>query len=60
MNLGLTGFVLGLLADAAILKQISTPVMGLGILHGIVLFTMALRRPETSENSALRKRLTTC
>jgi hypothetical protein len=50
MNLGLAGFVLGLLADAAILKQISTPVMGLGILHGIVLFTMALRRPETSEN----------
>lgn len=45
MNIGLAGFILGLLADSAILKQISTPIMGLGILHGIVLFTMALRRP---------------
>lgn len=45
MNVGLAGFVLGLLADAAILKQIFTPIMGLGILHGIVMFTMALRRP---------------
>jgi hypothetical protein len=45
MNVGLAGFILGLLADAAILKQLFTPVMGLGILHGIVLFTMQLRRP---------------
>ena len=45
MNIGLAGFILGLLADTAILKQISTPIMGLGILHGIVLFTMALRKP---------------
>jgi hypothetical protein len=46
MNIGLAGFVLGLLLDTAILKQIFTPIMGLGILHGIALFTMALRRPE--------------
>ena len=45
MNIGLAGFILGLLADTAILKQISTPIMGLGILHGIALFTIALRRP---------------
>ncbi|HJR46270.1 MAG TPA: hypothetical protein VJ927_11765 [Actinomycetota bacterium] len=45
MNIGLAGFILGLLADTAILKQLFTPVMGLGILHGIVMFTMALRRP---------------
>jgi hypothetical protein len=45
VNIGLAGFVLGLLADTAILKQIFTPIMGLGILHGIALFTMALRRP---------------
>lgn len=44
MNIGLAGFVLGLLADTAILKQLFTPLMGLGILHGIVLFTMALQR----------------
>jgi hypothetical protein len=43
MNIGLAGFVLGLLADTAILKQLFTPLMGLGILHGIVLFTMALQ-----------------
>jgi hypothetical protein len=46
MNLGLAGFVLGLLADTAILKQIFTPIMGIGILYGIVTFTMALRSPE--------------
>jgi hypothetical protein len=44
MNIGLAGFVLGLLADAAILKQLFTPLMGLGILHGIALFTMAMQR----------------
>jgi hypothetical protein len=44
MNIGLAGFVLGLLADVAILKQLFTPLMGLGILHGIALFTMALQR----------------
>lgn len=50
VNIGLAGFVLGLLADTAILKQIFTPIMGLGILHGIALFTMALRRssPQTA------------
>jgi hypothetical protein len=45
MNIGLALFVLGLLADTAILKQVGTPIMGLGILHGIALFTRALRRP---------------
>ena len=44
MNIGLAGFVLGLLADVTILKQIFTPIMGLGILHGIALFTKALQR----------------
>ncbi|HZJ50215.1 MAG TPA: hypothetical protein VFF07_05040 [Actinomycetota bacterium] len=48
MNVGLAGFVLGLLADTAILKQIFTPLMGLGILHGIALFTMALRKPTAT------------
>ena len=51
MNLGLAGFVLGLLADTAILKQISTPIMGLGILHGIALFTLALHRREPTPNA---------
>lgn len=52
MNVGLAGFVLGLLADTAILKRLFTPVMGLAILHGIALFTIALRRePEPLESS---------
>lgn len=50
MNIGLAGFVLGLLADVAILKQLFTPVMGLGILHGIVLFTRALQRPAPEQS----------
>ena len=48
MNIGLAGFILGLLLDTAILKQIFTPIMGLGILHGIALFTMSLRKPLTA------------
>jgi hypothetical protein len=47
MNIGLAGFALGLIADASILKQIFTPIMGLGILHGVVLFTIALQRGGT-------------
>ena len=53
MNIGLAGFVLGLLADTAILKQIFTPIMGLGILHGIVMFTMALRRPAVGDTATV-------
>ena len=49
MNIGLAGFIGGLLADTAILKQIFTPIMGLGILHGIAMFTMAIRRPSVSD-----------
>ena len=52
MNGGLALFILGLLANVAILKQIGTPIMGLGILHGIVLFTMALNRGPTEPATA--------
>jgi len=52
MNIGLAGFILGLLADTAILKQLFTPIMGLAILHGIALFTMALRRPSVDTSVA--------
>jgi hypothetical protein len=56
MNVGLAGFVLGLIADVTILKQIFTPLMGLGILHGVALFTMAIQRtgarPERGETEA--------
>jgi hypothetical protein len=35
VNAGLVGFVLGLIADAPVLKRISTPVMGTAILLGL-------------------------
>jgi hypothetical protein len=43
MNIGLVGFVVGLLADSAIVKRISTPIMGLAILVAIAVYTLRLR-----------------
>ncbi len=42
LNLGLIGFLAGLLMDTAILKQVSTPVLGAAILVGVVANVMAL------------------
>lgn len=42
LNLGLIGFVAGLLMDSAPIKQVSTPVLGLAILVGVVANVMAL------------------
>ncbi len=39
VNVGLAGFVAGLLADEAVLKQTFTPIMGIAILLGIAVFT---------------------
>ena len=44
VNLGLVGFVIGLIGDAPVLKRISTPVMGLAILLGLLTAAMRLRR----------------
>lgn len=43
VNLGLVGFVIGLIADAPVIKRISTPVMGLAILLGLLTATTRLR-----------------
>jgi len=43
VNLGLIGFVIGLIADAPEIKRISTPVMGLAILLGLLTAAMRLR-----------------
>ena len=51
MNLGLVGFVIGLLADAPEIKRISTPVMGLAILLGLL--TAAMRLRESDQESAV-------
>lgn len=44
MNLGLVGFVLGLIFEVTELKRIFTPIMGLGILTAIYIYMTALRR----------------
>lgn len=51
-NVGLVGFVIGLSADSAAIKQVSTPVMGVAILFGIWLLFSALRAEE-SERAAV-------
>ncbi len=48
MSDSLAGFALGLILDAVILKRIFTPVLGVGILHGVALFTVALRKKGRS------------
>lgn len=41
-NVGIAGFFLGLAADSTILKQLSTPVMGIGLLLGLAVYTWRL------------------
>lgn len=52
VNLGLVGFVIGLIADAAEVKRISTPVMGAAILLGLLTAGMRLRTEEPGVISA--------
>ncbi len=47
MNIGLVGFVLGLLMESSLLKIIFTPLMGLAIIVGAVVFILRLRKPVT-------------
>jgi hypothetical protein len=44
INLGIAGFVVGLLADAAVIKRVATPIMGAAILLGLA--TVAMRLSE--------------
>lgn len=49
MNIGLVGFLVGLLAEITLLKQIFTPIMGLSILVAIAAFVIQLMpEPETA------------
>ncbi len=51
MNVGLVGFVVGLIQQEAILKQIFTPIMGGSILLGLLTYTIRLSaRPGQGEN----------
>jgi len=45
-NAGLVGFLVGLSAESAVLKRISTPVMGLALLAGIYTYFTKLGRSE--------------
>jgi len=51
--LGLLGFMLGLLADVTWLKQVSTPVMGAGILLGVLTFGVRLRSVSHDDGVSL-------
>ena len=42
--IGAVGFVAGLLLESAMLKRVFTPILGLGLLHGIFSFLMARQR----------------
>ena len=53
VNLGLVGFVIGLIADAPVLKRISTPVMGTAILLGLLTAATRLRRVGAEEVGAI-------
>jgi hypothetical protein len=51
VNLGIVGFIVGLLTVSAPLKRISTPVMGAALLVGIGAYLMEMREqtPDTAE-----------
>lgn len=38
VNVGLVGFLLGLITETTVLKQIFTPIMGLALIHAVVVF----------------------
>ncbi len=48
MNIGLVGFALGLFLEITILKNLFTPLMGLAIIVGAVVFFLRLRKPLTA------------
>jgi len=54
MNVGLVGFVVGLMQNSGALKQIFTPIMGTGILIGVITYTLRLQtgRPAAATPEA--------
>lgn len=48
VNLGLAGFLIGLIAESAVVKRISTPVMGAALLLAVAEY---LRTPEAASSS---------
>ncbi|MCK4899501.1 MAG: hypothetical protein KAS38_12025, partial [Anaerolineales bacterium] len=52
MNIGMVGFVLGLMLESATLKRVFSPIMGVGILVAIVVFTARLQLRSRSNQNA--------
>lgn len=52
MNLGLLTFMVGLIADTAVIKRIGTPIMGTAILLGLATVAKRLRAPELAAGEA--------
>ena len=42
VNIGIIGFAAGLLFDVTVLKRISTPIMGTGLLLGLAVYALRL------------------
>jgi len=47
VNVGIAGFVIGLVTTTQVLKQIFTPIMGTSLLIGIAVYVMELRSSST-------------
>jgi hypothetical protein len=52
VNIGLVGFLVGLIGEVTILKQVFTPIMGTALLIAIVAFILALRSSEPEPMAA--------
>jgi hypothetical protein len=52
VNIGLVGFLVGLIGEVTILKQVFTPIMGSALLIAIVAFILALRSSEPEPMAA--------
>lgn len=46
MNIGLVGFIVGLLAEMPFLEPIFTPVMGLSIIVALIAYALRMRKPS--------------
>lgn len=54
LELGLAGFVVGLFTDTAILKQVSTPLMGVSLLTAIAVYLGGLQQVRSPPAEAAR------
>ncbi len=54
MNVGVTGFIITLLSGALILERVFTPIMGLSILLGLLVYALRMRTPAVSAPAKAR------